>query len=168
MNKLLSAKRWAETHRDVGLDLLRIYLGIGLVVKGIAFVAHGATLMEAMTRAEITWGGGLATYYVAVAHAVVMAHVVGGFLLAVGLVTRGAALVNIPVLFGATFFVHAKDGFFTEAQTLEFALLVLVMLVVIAVHGGGRLSLDHYVAAHADREDRTDPDLESSRITAHP
>jgi uncharacterized membrane protein YphA (DoxX/SURF4 family) len=81
----------------------------------------------------------------ALAHYVAMAHLFGGFLLAFGLITRVAALVQVPVLFGAVFFIHLKEGLFTPGQTLEFSALVLFILVLFSICGSGRLSADYYV-----------------------
>jgi len=39
-------KRWAENHGDVFADFVRIYLGIGLIVKGIFFMVHRDYLLK--------------------------------------------------------------------------------------------------------------------------
>jgi putative oxidoreductase len=61
----------------------------------------------------------------------------------VGFLTRVAAIVQIPILFGAVFVIHRPDGLFALGQSLEFSALVLLLLVVFAIAGSGRLSLDH-------------------------
>ena len=43
MNALRSLFDWAEAHRAELLDLLRIYLGVGLVVRGALFVSNPST-----------------------------------------------------------------------------------------------------------------------------
>ena len=43
-----------------------------------------------------------------VAHYVVVAHLLGGFLIAIGLLTRVAVVSQIPVLLGAVFIVNAR------------------------------------------------------------
>ena len=70
-------------------------------------------------------------------------------MLAAGLLTRLAALVQLPVLVGAVFVVHLRAGLFSAAPNLEFAVLVLVSLAAFAVVGGGRWSADHALAARA-------------------
>ncbi len=134
---------WIDSHRDIVLDVIRIYLGVGLVVKGAMFVAHDVQLVQAVGAAPFGFAEG------AVAHFVILSHIGGGTLLALGLATRWGALVQIPTLLGAVIFVHAKEGLFTNAQTLEFALLVLFLLCVFAVCGAGRLSLDYYLRESA-------------------
>ena len=75
-----------------------------------------------------------------------LAHLCGGLLLALGLVTRIAAFVQLPALLGAVFVVHLQEGFFTTEQNLEFSLLVLFLLVLAFLHGPGEWSLDRCLA----------------------
>src|SRR6185312_15038382 len=78
-----------------------------------------------------------------VLHYVTFAHFVGGAMLTIGFLTRVAAAVQIPILAGAVFFVHRNDGLFAMGQSLEFSALVLFLLVVIAINGAGKYSLDY-------------------------
>jgi len=133
---------WADSRRDAWLDCIRIYLGIGLVARGLLMSSNtsAAFVVDALQRSGQTW---LVTGLVL--HYVMFAHIVGGGLLAIGFVTRIAALVQIPVLAGAVFLVHRSEGLLASGQSLEFAALVLFLLVVFLVAGAGRLSVDHYV-----------------------
>lgn len=132
---------WVEGRRDLWLDLLRIYVGVMMFLKGIAYVAHASRLIEVMSTAHVPFGGAL------LAHLVVLAHIAGGVMLVVGLVTRLAAAVQIPIVASAVLFVHRQEGFFTTSQSLEYASLVLAILVVLTISGSGRLSVDHYARA---------------------
>jgi len=89
-------------------------------------------------------------------HGVMLAHFVGGLLLTIGFLTRIAALVQVPILAGAVFFVHRQDGLFALGQSLEFSALVLFLLVIIAINGAGKLSLD-YVTFGAGRTGGPEP-----------
>jgi uncharacterized membrane protein YphA (DoxX/SURF4 family) len=66
-------------------------------------------------------------------------------MLTIGLLTRLAAVVQLPILCGAMLFVHWRDGLFTRAQNLEFTLFVLFTLVLVAAYGPGRWSLDYHL-----------------------
>ena len=66
-------------------------------------------------------------------------NLVGGVLLTVGLFTRLAALVQIPLMFGAVLFVNLKD---TATADLPFSFLILVLVVVFSFIGGGYFSMD--------------------------
>lgn len=133
-----SNKKWWQDP-SIGLDVIRIYLGIGLMVRGALFISHPEALMEFLKRTH-SWFVPLA-----VSQYVVAAHLCGGILLALGLGTRLAAAVQIPPLLGAVLFVHAHEGLLTAGQSLEFAALVLAMLSAFAVFGAGHLSLDSWL-----------------------
>ena len=137
-------KLWTETHSDLFIDLVRIYLGTGLFVKAIYFMTHRDFLMNIIEGSGTSWFAPAA-----MAHYVIMAHLFGGFLLAIGLLTRVAALFQIPILLGAVFYVYLPKMVTLEPrQNLEFAALVLFLTVLVAVRGGGRCSLDYYLARH--------------------
>jgi len=126
-----------------GLDLIRCYLGIGLFVRGALFIAHPDVLFSYMERSN-RWFVPLA-----LSHYVVMAHLCGGVLLALGLLTRWSAAAQIPPLLGAVFYVHYGEGLLSAGQSLEFAGLVLFLLLVFTVTGAGAWSLDH-VLQHSE------------------
>ncbi len=70
-------------------------------------------------------------------------------MLAIGLLTRVAALFQIPILLGAVFSVSLPQMLTLEPrQNLEFAALVLFPTVLVAVRGAGRCSLDYYLSVH--------------------
>jgi uncharacterized membrane protein YphA (DoxX/SURF4 family) len=138
---------WAESHRELWLDCIRIYLGLGLFARGLLLVTNTSTgyFIDLLQRANQPWLlTGLLLHYV------FLAHLLGGALLTLGFFTRLAALVQIPILAGAVFLVHRQDGLFALGQSLEFSALVLFLLVVITISGAGRLSMDHAIfGAHA-------------------
>lgn len=140
MQRLNRYRDFIDAHRDRFLDLLRIYLGAALVLKGLAFVRDGSALAENIQQAHLAWADFI------LAHYVVLAHVCGGLLLAAGMMTRLAALAQLPVLVGAVFFVHAPEGLFAPTMGLEVSILVLFLLVLFAVAGGGRWSVDYYLS----------------------
>jgi uncharacterized membrane protein YphA (DoxX/SURF4 family) len=131
--------RWAVDHADVFFDLIRIYLGVGLFFKAIYFMQNRDYLMQLMDEA----GPSLWVAPALIGHYVMVAHFAGGIFLALGLLTRLAALIQVPVLLGAVLWVHLPRAVAVEPrQNLEFSLLVLVLLLIVTVLGSGRLSLD--------------------------
>ena len=150
MQKLIA---WAESRRELWLDCVRIYLGLGLLARGLLLITgdtSGRYFIDLMHRAGQSWlATGLLMHYVMVA------HFVGGILLTLGFFTRLAAAAQIPILAGAVFLIHRKDGLLSPDQSLEFSALVLFLLVVLMVSGAGKLSLDH--AVFGGREASDDP-----------
>jgi uncharacterized membrane protein YphA (DoxX/SURF4 family) len=136
MASLQDYVRRIESSREAVLDLIRAYLGFGLFFRGLALlvVEDGLRQLAGGAAASLpTFGVGLY---------VTAAHLIGGALLAVGLYTRLAALVQIPVLVGAVTLVHWQDGLLSADQSLEFSVLVLFLLVLVALFGAGPWSLD--------------------------
>lgn len=125
---------------SVGLDVIRIYLGVGLMVRGALFISRPDVLIDFLNRSN-SWFVPLA-----ISQYVVAAHLCGGILLALGLGTRLAAVVQIPPLLGAVLTVHLGEGLLSAGQSLEFAALVLAMLGVFSIFGSGRVSLEAWMA----------------------
>src|SRR5215510_1587930 len=140
MSGLTETFRKVEANKDLCFDLLRIYLGIGLFVKGILFLTDMSSLSDLLMKS-----GRFQPFTFLLSHYIPLAHVGGGFMMAIGLWTRTAILANIPVLFGAVFFVYFEQGLFTQNQGLEFTALVLFLLIVLLIWGPGRFSVDHYL-----------------------
>jgi uncharacterized membrane protein YphA (DoxX/SURF4 family) len=128
--------RRLESNRHLVLDAIRVYLGAGLFFRGLVLLLTDAGLRQ------LTGGVAPSVTTTGVAVYVTAAHLVGGALLAVGLYTRLAALVQLPVLVGAVALVHWQDGLLSANQSLEFSGLVLFLLGLVALFGGGRWSLD--------------------------
>lgn len=143
MTSLRSTVQWIDEHKNVVLDLVRVYLGIGLFVRGLLFVTETASVDALVELSEFS------LLSAAVAHYVSFVHLLGGLLLAVGLLTRLSALLQIPILVGAVFLVHWQDGLLSANQSLEFSALVLFLLVVVYLFGPGRWSADYYVFMQA-------------------
>src|SRR5436309_466955 len=108
---------WAEARRELWLDCIRIYLGLGLLARGLLLITNTSTgyFVDMLAKSGQSWlMNGMVLHYV------MIAHFVGGALLTLGFLTRIAALVQIPILLGAVFVVHRQDGLFALGQNLEF------------------------------------------------
>lgn len=125
-----------EARPELVLDVIRVYLGAGLFVRGLALIGLDAGIL-ALTGGSMP---GLSLSGIAIY--VMGAHLLGGALLIVGLYTRLAALLQLPVLIGAVFLVHWQEGLLSANQSLEFSALVLFLLLILAVFGSSEWSLD--------------------------
>lgn len=73
-------------------------------------------------------------------------ELVGGFLIAFGLLTRVAALLASGMMAAAYFMVHAKGGFFPIVNKGELAVLYCFVFLFIFFYGPGRWSIDALIA----------------------
>jgi len=145
MKRRVSTMQWLAANRELLWDLLRVYLGFALVVKGIVYMLHANAFGRQMVAEGVPFAGGT------LAELVALVHIAGGLMLAFGLLTRIGAAIQIPNLLGAILFVHVREGLFTAGQTLEFATLVLVLLTLYALGGAGKLSIDYYFSAEREK-----------------
>jgi putative oxidoreductase len=145
MERVDRLRDWVESQRDLAFEIVRIFLGLVLFAQGVYFVSHVGEVRSLLDRGGVHLDF---TSAVALGHYVALAHLGGGFLLALGMMTRLAAAVQIPVLLGAVFLVHLRAGLFGPGQNLELAVLVLLLLALCVFHGGGRLSVDAYLTRH--------------------
>jgi len=144
---------WVMEHREGAFDLVRMYLGVGLFVRGGIFAASPEGLGVIVDLSSFSFASA------ALAHYVTFAHLIGGLFLAVGLLTRLAALVQLPILVGAVVLVHAPQGLLSANQSLELSALVLFLLVVVFVFGSGPWSADRYVFEREPEMQEPEPEL---------
>ncbi len=144
METLHRIEHWADSHHPRWIDFVRIALGMFIFYKGFIFISHREALMDMMNHVDT------ALFNIAMVHYVAFAHLFGGILIALGLMTRLAVLFQLPILLVAVFMVNANMGFFSVANNLEFeiSLLVLVLLIVFLIYGSGRFSADEYMRKH--------------------
>ena len=135
---------WLDTYREVAFDLLRIYLSVGLFVRGVLFFYDPVAITAMLPPDTPAWvaSGGLL-------NVVALVHSVGGALIAVGFWTRIAALTQVPILFAAVFLSVA--GLFSADQSFEFSTLVLFMLILVFLYGSGKWSVDYYLFVRKTR-----------------
>jgi len=123
---------WLSAHQEVGYAMIRIYLGVALFIRGVIFLTEPSVITELAMERDVGW---IVPY-------VTFAHLAGGLLMAIGLLTRIAALIQIPVLLGAVFLIHMEEGLLSTGQSLELSVLVLFLLVIIFLTGPGPFALD--------------------------
>src|SRR5437868_12162386 len=125
MNFLQRVEMWGDNHHPKWLDIIRIILGVFLCYKGIDFLRNMGTLMGLMPI-NVEFGS---LMFIVLGHYVVFAHIVGGILMTIGLFTRFAALIQIPVLLVALIFVNTKGDVLRPYSELFLSLMVLLLLI---------------------------------------
>jgi putative oxidoreductase len=137
MGLLHQINSWSATHHPRWLVFPRVALGLALFVKGISFMQSRMELEALVAQSS------LADFSPWIALTVTWIHLLGGFLIIIGLLTRLAVVVQIPVLIGALFFITQPAG-----SEFLFALTILILLVFFFFEGGGPLSLDNFFSKY--------------------
>lgn len=70
----------------------------------------------------------------------------GGLALALGLLTRPAAMVSAFTMLIAIFSVHFENGLFMANNGYEYALTLFVVSLALAIQGAGSFALDNAIA----------------------
>jgi len=145
MDTLKSIQQWSMTHHPRWLVFPRIALGTLLCVKGIAFLSN-ATLLENLLSGSY-WAGNTHALQIIIGGA----HMLGGFLIAIGLMTRLMCLIQVPILLGAVVFINAQIGGFAPQSELGLAILALLLTILFLIEGSGPVSLDAYFSRNKQR-----------------
>lgn len=140
MNFAHRLELWGDRHHPKWLDIIRIVLGVFLCYKGVEFLNNMGNLLDVMNRLSFN-----AFAIILLSHYIVFAHILGGFLLVLGLLTRFACLIQIPVLIGAVFFVNTTGNILQPFSELWMSLLVLILLCGFLIVGNGAWSFDWFV-----------------------
>lgn len=144
-SKDTAEKNWMTANRHYAIELLRIFLGALLFMKGYFFIEN-INDIYGLIEENMEYSSFIIAHYVAVA------HLVGGLMLAFGLFTRLASIVQLPVLFGAVFLIDSQDTMLATGSQFEYSLVVLVLLLVFLIYGGGKWSVDHKVIRKDNQE----------------
>jgi len=129
---------------DIGILLLRLTVGLALAAHGSqkVFGWFGGYGPDATGQFMEQLGFSPGRRH---AMAAGLAEVIGGLLLAVGLLTPLAAAVIASVMLVAAATVHWKNGFFIMGGGYEFNLVLGVAALSVAFTGPGAVSLDHVI-----------------------
>jgi uncharacterized membrane protein YphA (DoxX/SURF4 family) len=137
MTLIQQLEHWGETHHPKWMDLVRIGLGAFLCYKGIQFLENMSAFISLISE-KMSFGDFI---LVLIGHYVVFAHILGGVFLILGILTRFACLIQIPILIGALFFINAPGRWWSYFPELTLALVSLLLLIYFLIAGNGPLSL---------------------------
>jgi putative oxidoreductase len=144
MSTLTAIEKWREIHHPAWVDFLRMILGIFLVAKGAALINHREQIEWLLVKNHLDFLVFITAIYV------ILFHIGGGIMIATGLVTRWAAVFQVPILIGAVFFVNLPKGFAAINSELGISIVVFTLLIFFLFYGSGNFSLDHYMKRHKD------------------
>lgn len=128
-----------SANNPVWMDGLRILLGLFLFVKGILFLEHTTDVFFLLTSSQDVLPTGKAHFLTS------LVHVVGGLMIAFGMLTRLALLCQIPILLGALLVVDPQRGALLGDSELIMTLIVTALILFFMIKGPGRYSIDNKV-----------------------
>ena len=126
-------EHWGDRHHPQWIDLIRIGLGLFLCFKGIQFLGNMSSMLSVINT-KMSFGSFtvmmLGSY-------IAFAHLLGGFLIILGLLTRFACLLQIPILLGAIIFINSSESLLKPLSELFLSILVFLLLVYFLIVGNG-------------------------------
>ena len=140
MNTIQRLHHWDDAHPLIHL-LFRVILGTLLILKGISFTSNSLYLEEMLRESGFsTWNVFLVSY-------ITFAHLIGGVFIAIGLFTRLAIILQLPILIGAVFLVNIGMPQLNVGE-LILSILALILMVYFLFSGSGEYSVDQYIKNH--------------------
>ncbi|HYG36146.1 MAG TPA: DoxX family protein [Clostridia bacterium] len=122
---------------DVALLVLRVWLGLSMLIN------HGLGKLQGFKTMAAEFPDPFGVGHSTSLALVVFAEFFASILLAIGLVTRFAALVLVVNMTVAFFLVH--KGALSGPQSGELAFIYLAGYVGLLLAGAGRISVDRYL-----------------------
>jgi len=132
---------WTNAH-DKGyvVDVVRVLFALFLLYKGVVFMRDPQLATELLAPA------GAFAVPMTVGHLVIVAHLCGGLLLLLGLLTRLVMCFMVPILAVAAG-VHIYQG--AEALLMVQVLVSFALAAGFLVLGSGKASMDASLHMHA-------------------
>lgn len=140
---------------DAGLAALVLRLPLGIILA-----AHGAQKLFGWFGGYGLDGTGQWMASIGLEPGFLMALLAGsaeffgGLALALGLLTRPAAIVSAFTMLVALFSVHIGNGLFMANNGYEYALALFAATAALAIQGAGRYSLDQWLLSRLAAKSR--------------
>lgn len=131
-----SLNKWANAHSYYAVDTLRVVFGVFLFLKGVSFITEKQYLNEILREMGNFGSEMLLIHYIA------LAHMIGGVLIIIGLLTRWSIWVQLPIIISA--FVINFIGVFNLQNFVQSG-IALVFCFAFLLYGSGKHSSDYYL-----------------------
>ena len=138
MNLVHKIETWGNTHHPIALDPMRIALGLFLLFKGASFMQNSYPVHAIIANQNIISLSD--SILMNMVYVVAIIHMIGGMMIALGVVTRIASLIQIPILAGAVIFLQSMNVH--DNTNMVISIVALVLLVMFSVVGSGKLSIE--------------------------
>jgi putative oxidoreductase len=153
--------KWGEQNRDVGLLLVRLVLGAVLILKGYRFLFHTNDIINMIN----TYHQSSLTIYFA--WLVILANLVGGIFILIGILPRVTAIIEIPILIGAML-LNLEANVLNSSEWL-LAFVTFFLIVYLYIFGSGKYSVGYLLLrAPQDEEEEEKEERKRSSVVSEP
>jgi uncharacterized membrane protein YphA (DoxX/SURF4 family) len=163
MNWIDTVIPWKVLKQKNLFNYIRIILSVFILFKGVYFAINFNALTQYFTLVLSEFNLGIENVYlqdliliqeisqdifviilIFMSTYVFISHILGGFLLALGLYTRWVCLILLPIFFIAIFLVNIPKGISSLSNIIEFStsIIVFIGLVFFFINGAGVKSVD--------------------------
>jgi|TARA_B110000014_G_scaffold251987_1_gene229838 uncharacterized membrane protein YphA (DoxX/SURF4 family) len=136
MNNTKYLNKLANEHTYYSLNIIRVGLGVFIFYKGLYFMNHMLLLSNLIEPLKNYVGEIILLHYI------VPAHLIGGVLIIIGLLTRWAISAQIPILIGALFVNILGD---MSILNLVIIMSIIFVSLFFLIYGSGKNSVDYYL-----------------------
>tara|TARA_B110001450_G_scaffold256935_1_gene289591 strand:+ start:2942 stop:3364 length:423 start_codon:yes stop_codon:yes gene_type:complete len=136
MNNIKYLNKLANEHTYYSLNIIRVGLGVFIFYKGLYFMNHMLLLSNLIEPLKNYVGEIILLHYI------VPAHLIGGVLIIIGLLTRWAISAQIPILIGALFVNILED---MSILNLVIIMSIIFVSLFFLIYGSGKNSVDYYL-----------------------
>ena len=136
MNNIKYLNKLANEHTYYSLNIIRVGLGVFIFYKGLYFMNHMLLLSNLIEPLKNYVGEIILLHYI------VPAHLIGGVLIIIGLLTRWAISAQIPILIGALFVNILED---MSVLNLVIIMSIIFVSLFFLIYGSGKNSVDYYL-----------------------
>ena len=126
---------------SVFFAFFRASLGMLLLFRGITFILNLNHLQQLIQSTGFEYNTPIVAYLIS------SIHLFGGALIVLGLLTRIAIILQIPIVIAAVLFNISSTVYGTTFELLLSG-IVLMLLIFYLVKGHGLISMDHYRKHH--------------------
>jgi hypothetical protein len=123
--------------------IFRVILGLTLFIKGVSFIRNKVLIETLISKnailEKLTFLNLLIPFI----------HILGGFFILIGIYTRIAILIQIPIIIAAIIFLF-NSGSDAYPKEIAFAVTILIMLVVYLKFGDGFYSWKNLINKEKD------------------
>ena len=144
MSTVAKVEDWADHHHSVWLDYLRVILGLMIVVRCFSFAENQAVVTNFLLSHRLEYLTFMGAQYI------ILIGIGGGILITLGVLTRFASLIELPVAVAELFFVNVPNGLTFFNSDVFISLAVLILLLFFLIYGSGSFSFDGFIKTHDD------------------